>query len=123
MDTLENRSVDQSELGELRAECQALRQIVSSVLVLVLMVAGALDIYLLRQWRMARAELQRRGPQITQFVAEYNQVSLPAINDFVKKLNDYEKIHPDFTPILIKYHLKLSVTNGTPPTSATPGKN
>ena len=121
MDTMENRTVDQSELQDLRAQCQSLRQLVSALLVLVLLVSGALDIYLLRQWRMVRAELQRRGPQISQFVAEYNRVSAPAITDFIKRLNDYERTHPDFTPILIKYNLKGNMATGAPPT--LPGKN
>jgi hypothetical protein len=122
MDTMENRSVDQTELQELRTECQTLRQIVSALLVLVLLVTGALDIYLLRQWRMARAELQRRGPQITQFVAEYNRVSAPAIADFVKRLVDFSKTHPDFGPILARYNIKGDLATGAQPASVTPAK-
>jgi len=123
MDTMENCAVDQTELQELRAECQSLRQTVSALLVLVLLVSGALDIYLMRQWKMARAELQRRGPQISQFVAEYNKVSAPAIADFVKRIVEYEKTHPDFTYILLKYNLKGNAVTGAPPIAATPGKN
>jgi len=119
---MENRSVDQTELQELRTECQTLRQIVSALLVLVLLVTGALDIYLLRQWRMARAELQRRGPQITQFVAEYNRVSAPAIADFVKRLVDFSKTHPDFSPILARYNIKGDLATGAQPASVTPAK-
>lgn len=118
-----DRTVDQTELQELRTECQSLRQIVSALLVLVLLVSGALDIYLLRQWRMVRAELLRRGPQISQFVAEYNRVSQPAISDFVKRLVDYEKTHPDFTYILLKYNLKGNAATGAPPVAPMPGKH
>jgi hypothetical protein len=120
MDTLENRPVEQSELLELRAQCQSLQQLVSALLVLVLIVAGALDIYLFRQWRMARAELKRRGPQMTQLVADYNRVSAPAIENFVKKLVEYERTHPDFTYILVKYNLKGT---GAPPATVVPPKN
>jgi hypothetical protein len=123
MDTMEKNAVDQSELQELRAQCQSLQQLVSALLVLLLIVSGALDIYLLRQWRMARAELQRRGPYITKMVAEYNQVSAPAISDFVKRLVDYEKTHPDFTQILLKYNLKGNTTTGGPPVAVPTGKN
>ena len=121
MDTVENHPVDQSELQELRAQCQSLRQIISALLVLVLIVTGSLDIYLLRQWRTVRGDLQRRGPQITQFVSEYNRVSAPAIADFIKKLNDYERTHPDFTQILLKYHLKDPAAAAAP--AATGKKN
>jgi hypothetical protein len=123
METIENRTVDQMELQELRAECQSLRQVVSVLLILVLLVSGALDIYLLRQWKMARTELQRRGPQISQFVGEYNRASAPAIADFVKRLVEYEKTHPDFTYILLKYNLKGNSSTGAPPVAATPGKS
>jgi len=122
MDTLEKQVVEQSELQELRTQYQSLRQVVSALLVLVLIISGALDIYLLRQWKMARAELQRRGPQVTAFVAEYNRVSAPAITDFVKRLIDYEKTHPDFTQILTKYNLKGTGATGAPPAVVGPGK-
>src|ERR1051326_482105 len=122
MDTLEKPATDQKELQELKAQYQSLQQVVSALLVLVLIVAGALDIFSWRQLRMARAELNRRGPQITQFVAEYNQVSAPAISEFVKKLNEYQKTHPDFGPILTKYHLNSGPT-GAPPATVLPGKN
>ena len=123
MDTLEKQPVEQSEVQELRAQCQSLRQVISALLVLVLMISGALDIFLLRQFRMARAEVQRRGPQVTQFVAEYNRVSVPAISEFLKRLNEYEKAHPDFGPILVKYGLKSNVPTGAPPGSAVQPKN
>jgi hypothetical protein len=123
MDTLEKHAVDPSELQELRAQCQSLQQLVSALLVLVLIVSGALDIYLLRQWRMAHAELQRRGPYVAKMVAEYNQVSAPAISDFVKRLVDYEKTHPDFTQILLRYNLKGNTATGGPPGAVTAGKN
>ena len=115
MDTVEKHSTDESELRELRAECQSLRQVLGSLLVLVLMISGAFDIYLWRQVRAVRTEVKARGPKVGEFVAEYNKVSAPAIADFVNKLKNYERTHPDLTPILKRYNLGNSAGTGAPP--------
>ncbi|HTL55326.1 MAG TPA: hypothetical protein VL361_06580 [Candidatus Limnocylindrales bacterium] len=122
MDTVEKHSLDQSELRELRAECQSLRQVVSALLVFMLLISAAFDIFVWRQVRVIRTEVRNRGPKIAEFVAEYNKVSAPAITDFVNKLKDYERTHPDLTPILKKYSLGNSAPTGALPASVVPGK-
>jgi len=112
MDTLETSSVTGSELAELRAQCTSLRQLLGGLLVLVIVISGTFNIYLWRQFRMTRAELRVLRPQVGQLVSDYQRVSVPAMTEFLKKLNDYERTHADFTPILLKYNLKSSGITG-----------
>ncbi len=122
MDTLENPSATQSELTELKAQCTSLRQLFGGLLVLVIVMSGTLNIYLWRQFRMTRAELIMLRPQVGQLVADYQRISAPAIADFLKKLNDYEKTHSDFTQILLKYNLKAGAITGAAPVSIPSAK-
>ncbi len=112
MDTLENTPVAPPEITELRAQCASLRQMLGGLLILVIVMSGTLNIYLWRQFRMSQAELRMLRPQVGQLVADYQRVSAPAIENFLKKLNEYERTHPDFTPILLKYNLKASGITG-----------
>jgi hypothetical protein len=50
---------------------------------------------------------------------EYKRNTEPVINDFVGKLVEYSKTHPDFNPILAKYGIKPGVATGGPAPSAT----
>jgi len=122
MDTLENAPIAQSELTELRSQYASLRHTVGGLLVLVIVISGTFNIYLWRQFRMTRAELRVLRPEVGQLVADYQRVSVPAITDFLKKLNDYERTHPDFTPILLKYNLKSSGLTGAPPANVPSAK-
>jgi hypothetical protein len=107
------------ELSELQAQCDSLRHVVFSLLVLVLIVCGSLDLFLLRQVKYVREELQGARPQITQMVAEYNKGTAPAIQNLIKQLTDFAHTHPDFTPTLAKYG--ISAASATTP--AAPGKS
>ena len=122
MDNLENTPSSQGELTDLRAQCASLRQMLGGLVVLVIVISGTINIYLWRQFRMTNAELRVLRPQIGQLVADYQRVSLPAINEFVKNLNDYERTHPDFSHILMKYNLKTSGITGAAPVPATAPK-
>src|SRR5262245_54048334 len=123
MDTVESSPAGPSELSELRNQCESLRKLLGTLLVLVIVISGTFNIFLWRQFRTTRAELRTLRPQISQMVAEYERVSAPAITNFVKQLNDFERTHPDFTPILTKYHIKYSApTSAVPATSAPAAK-
>ncbi|HVV72959.1 MAG TPA: hypothetical protein VHI52_15900 [Verrucomicrobiae bacterium] len=122
MDNLENPPSAQTEITELRAQCASLRQMLGGLLVLVLVISGTINIYLWRQFRMTRAELRILRPQVGQLVADYQRVSLPAITEFLKSLNDYERTHPDFTHILVKYNLKAAGITGAAPANLPAAK-
>jgi hypothetical protein len=83
-------------------------------LILVIVISGTFNIYLLRQWKTTSKDLAGIRPQAAQMVADYQRVSAPLMNDFVVKLTEYGRTHPDFAPILVKYNLKPTAATGVP---------
>jgi hypothetical protein len=116
MDNLDNRTPLQTDANDLQAQLSSLQHLVVSILILLVVLSGTLNIYLLRQWVWAKRELAGIRPQATQAIADYQRQSAPLMNDFVKKITDYGRTHPDFTPILAKYNLKP----GAAPTAPAP---
>lgn len=117
-----------SEVTELRSQCDQLQQLVSSLLLILIVVSGTLSIFLLRQWRFVKAELGAVQPAAAQLMTEHSN-SLAFTQDFLKKVAEYGRTHPDFAPITLKYHLgdflakpgTVPVTS-TLPTSSSPPK-
>ena len=108
MDNLDNKTPVQPDLSDLQAQYDALRHLIVSLMILVVVISGTLNIYLLRQWRSTSKDLTAIRPQATQMIAEFQKVSGPLMQDFVKKIADYGRTHPDFVPVLAKYGLKPS---------------
>jgi hypothetical protein len=127
MDNLDNKTPIQTGANDVQAQCDALQHLVVSILILVVVISGTLNVYFLRQWRTVSRDLAGIRPQAMQMIAEYQKVSAPLMTDFVKKVTEYGRTHPDFAPVLAKYNLKPAApasATPTPPTSppATPKK-
>jgi hypothetical protein len=122
MDNLENKTPIQPHATDLQAQCDALRHLIVSVLILVIVISGTLNIYLLRQWRTASKDLAGIRPQAAQMIADYQRVSAPLMTDFVKKITEYGQTHPDFAPILAKYGIKADGPTGAAPATTTSPK-
>lgn len=120
MDSLDNRTSIPAGDHDLQAQFDALRHLVTSILILVVVISGTLNIYLLRQWRTVSKELAQMKPQARQMFDDY-QKSGPLMDDFVKKLTDYGRTHPDFAPIVVRYNLRPAGATGAPP--ATPASS
>ena len=130
MDNLENTPAVETDLTQLRAECESLRSLTSSLLVLLLVVSGTLNLFFWRQYRATKATVT----EVHQLVADYNEHTVPAINEFLNKLIDFERKYPDFSPILSKYGVHAGTFTGVPrvtavapsaavPPMATPAKH
>ena len=120
MDNLDNKTPLQPNANDLQAQYDALRHLVVSVLILVTVISGTFNIYLLRQWRTTSKDLAGIRPQAAQMIAEYQKQSGP-MTDFIKKITEYGRTHPDFAPILAKYNLKpAGATGALPATSSSP---
>jgi hypothetical protein len=121
MDELENKVSPQPEVAELREQCDALRHLIVSALVLMLVVSGTLTIYLMRERKYTIAELEAFRPQATSLIGEYEKNQGPMMDNFIKQITEYGRTHPDFAPIMTKYGLKPTVPgSSTPGTSAPP---
>ena len=118
MDNLDNKTPVQPDTNDLQAQYHALRHLVVSLLILVVVISGTLNIYLLRQWRSTSKDLTAIRPQAVQMIDDFRKTSGPLMQDFVKKITDYGRTHPDFAPVLAKYGLKPATPTNPPP--ATP---
>ena len=124
MDTLDNKTSVQPDLSDLQPQYHALRHLVVSLLILVVVISGTFNIYLLRQWRSTSKDLTAIRPQAAQMIADY-QKSGPLMQDFLKKVTEYGRSHPDYAVVLTKYGLKPGAPNNPPPmtpTTAAPKK-
>ena len=117
-DGFEGKTAAEPSLAELQNQMSALRHLVISVLILLVVISGTFSIYLLRQWRTTHKDLAAFRPQATQIISEYQRVSAPAMGDFVKKVTEYGRTHPDFAPVLVKYGLKPGGAPGAAPANA-----
>jgi hypothetical protein len=119
MDNLDNKTAIQPDTSDLQAEFDALRHLVVSILILLIVVSGTFSIYLLRQWRTTSKELTNIRPQVAQMIAVYQKDEAPWMQDILKKFSDYGRAHPDYMPVLAKYNIKPVATAGAAPTTAT----
>ena len=124
MDNLDIKTPAQPNAGDVQAQFDDLRHLIVSLLILVIVISGTLNVYLLRQWRSTSRDLAAIRPQAAQMIAEYQQKSGPLMGDFIKKVTDYGRSHPDFGPVLAKYGIKPSAGAGAPASmpAATPKK-
>jgi hypothetical protein len=120
MDNLENAPAPiSSEMEELKAQYEDLRQLVVTGLVIVLFISGVFNLFLWRQLKFAKTDLAFLQPQATQIINTYVKES-PNMLDFVRKVAEYGKAHPDFAPISAKYGLNNYLTKpGSTPATAT----
>jgi hypothetical protein len=97
----------------------SLRHMVVSLLVLLIVVSGTLTMFLLRQYRWSQTDLAGVRQQVSGMAMEYKRNTEPVINDFVGKLVEFSRTHPDFSPVLAKYGIRPGSATGGPPASAT----
>jgi hypothetical protein len=120
MENLDNKAsvqLDPSPSADLQAQLDGLRNLIVSLLILIVVVSGTFNIYLLRQWRTTSKDLTAVRPQAAQIIGEYQQKSGPLMDDFLKKIIEYGRAHPDFVPVLNKYN--ISLTTPTTPQAGT----
>ncbi len=96
------------ESVNLRAQVAALSKTLFTVLVCLVGVSVTLNIFLWRQVHYTRADLNMLRQQAAAQIAEYQQTSGPKMDAFVKQLQDYTKLHPDFKEIAAKYGLSAT---------------
>lgn len=115
MENLEDQSHAQVQPRPLEEQMESLRQLVAALLLVLLLVSGTLTIFLNRQWRFSKNEIDLLTPQATQMLTDFNR-NLPMMQDLLRKLDEYSKTHPDFAPIAARYHLSevLGKTPGAP---------
>jgi hypothetical protein len=114
-ENLSSHSPQFADLNTLQAQVEALGSMVVSVLILLLVLAGTFDLYLMRQIKDTRADL----PNLRNYVMQL-QRNGAAIDEFARRLGEYGKTHADFGPILTKYHIPPSVMPAAAPATGLP---
>jgi hypothetical protein len=78
---------------------QSLRAAFHITLVFLIILAGSLFVFFLREVSLARRQIT----ELTQAVAEYEKNTVPVMEEFRGKLRAFAATHPDFNPIYRKY--------------------
>jgi hypothetical protein len=102
------------DLADLQDQFEYLRSTVISILLLLVVVSGTLTIYLLRQVRYAKSDLNAFRPQATQIISDYARLTRPRMDVVLKAVEDYGRTHSDYVPILTKYGLKPAAAAPAP---------
>ena len=97
-----NESENRNEMGmnpgteELQGELSSLRALVAVALLLVILLSLCADYFLSKQLSLLRAGISQAQMTVESFNGARAE-------DFLNKLKEYSKTHPDFIPIRDKY--------------------
>ena len=98
---------------------QSLRMALNVVLVMLILLTGGLNIFLLKQVKLARRQVM----EARTYIANYQQNSEPLIDNFVGQLQAFTKSNPDFAPVLAKYFKLLNPAESSETPLALPPAN
>lgn len=107
---------ESSAIGS-RHEYEGIQKQLNILLLAVVILSGTLSVFLWRQTRYLRRDLEGLKPLAGPVIQRYNQEK-PTVDAFVAKVAEYARTHPDFAPIAKKYQLQ-NVTN-VPPAATVP---
>ncbi|MCS7089453.1 MAG: hypothetical protein RMN51_06860 [Verrucomicrobiota bacterium] len=97
---------------------KALRRLqvqLQATLILMIMVTGALNLYLLRQYVALRKDVALLEPQVGQMMALYDKATIPLARAFLGQLTEFARQHPDFQAVLDRYRVQVAPTTGAAP--------
>jgi len=102
-----------------RNEYEGVQKQLNILLLAVVILSGTFSVFLWRQTRYLRRDLEGLKPVAGPIIQRYNQEK-PTVDAFVQKVAEYARSHPDFAQIAKKYQLQ-NVTNA--PTAVAPAAN
>jgi len=102
MNDLDHQIPAQNDLARLQVHYDALRQLVNTMLILLVVVSGTLTIFLLHQYKLVHREVVNFRLQYNSITAQYQQIK-PKMDEFERRIGDFAHTHPDFAAILSKY--------------------
>jgi hypothetical protein len=117
-------SVPTPEAASVSEALTTLQLQLQAILIILIMLSGALNLYFYRQYSLLRKEQALLEPQVAQLNDGYQRATIPLMSKFLSQLTDYANAHPDFKPILDKYPFRVASTSAVPataqPTAAAP---
>ena len=109
-----------SGIFALQQQVQDLRSLFTATFVALIVLVLGLDLFVAKQWLVAKRQLDQTRPQIATMAVQYRQVREPNMRSFLAQLQAYATEHRDFQPYLDKYRLTLPQYLGAP-VPAMPG--
>jgi len=116
MNDLETKDPVAPEAENLKLRCDSMQRQMTTLLLALVIVSGTLTVFLWRQTRYARRDLDSIKAAAAPVIQDFNR-NRAGLETFVAKVAEYGRAHADFTPIMVKYGL-ASVTTA-PPAAAT----
>jgi hypothetical protein len=107
MNESENKTADTSEISELKAQCAQMSKQITTLLIAVVVCSVTYAGFVGLQIRRLGKDLESLRPE-GQRATEALAKETPHIQEFMAKLAEYGRTHPDFQPIMVKYGLTNS---------------
>jgi len=121
MNDLENQPANQFELTPSQADFDALKQLVNTILILVVIMSGALTVFLYRQYTLIHEQTEGFRRQFNETEAQYQQVK-PRMDDFARRISEFARTHPDFAAMVAKYGVTTAKAPSAPGPAPAPAK-
>jgi uncharacterized protein HemX len=109
-----------NEVEELQEQQRSLQALFVVALAAMVVLCLGVDLYLFKQWRMAKAQLAEQGRVVSNIAAEFHQSREKNFRSFINQLETFAKANRDFLPILEKYRPALNQYFTSPPPLAVP---
>src|SRR5712692_1864054 len=109
-----------SELEDLQEQQRSLQALFVVALAAMVVLCLGVDLYLFKQWRMAKTQLAEQGRVVSNIAAEFHQSREKNFRSFVNQLETFAKANRDFLPILEKYRPALNQYFTSPPPLTVP---
>jgi hypothetical protein len=103
-------AADDASVADLKETVAALQRQFFSLMLAVIVVSGTVSLYLYRQASLIRKDLD----QTEKIVAAF-QHDRPVMLNFLGKLNDYAKTHPDVNQIVMRNGFAAPPATAAPP--------
>jgi hypothetical protein len=94
-------------LDQLRMRYEQLQFLFVVAMAAVVMMALATSLFMLKQYRMVRAQVEEQRPNVQRMWGDYKNTSEPLIQKFTASLQVFAEKNRDFQPILERYHNAL----------------
>jgi hypothetical protein len=100
--------MDPSQNADLESRFQGLKQLFYYALFALIVTSVAVNIYLGKQMRLARAQLAEQRQSIGRLAEDFYNASEPLIRDFSVAMQSFAATNKDFAPIFDKYRPAFS---------------
>ena len=108
-DLLQPRTAIDSTLAieQLRSQHQQLQSLFVVALSALLVLGLVCCLFMFKQWRMVRAQVEDQRPTVQKMWSDYTNSSEKLVRNFVGSLQSFAAQHRDFQPILDRYREPL----------------